>query len=228
MNKKPYILVSRSSNKNILLTNKLKQLGFQTLTLDLLEYKKLDINFNKYKEYKYCLVTSLYTAEILSKSLSVIYEYYLVVGSKSTNILRACFSNSIVISFKNVYELKKYIQGISSNQIIYFSGTVITSDIPKVKRVIIYDIIYLSYLPISFLEIINKVSISYIMLYSCMAMKKLLLLFEEYNIFDKIKYANIICISKELYLNAIKYFSYVKYSNISSENDMLDIIENCK
>ena len=223
MRNKPLLLIARSKDNNIIVKQKLVKWGYDVITLDLVQYQDLDIDFAHSKDYEYVIITSTRSAKIVSSKQ--FYKKYLVVGKVSGDIVKHYSPKSDIRIFNNVNEIQRYIKLLDCSKIIYFSANIISAKIKKVRRLIIYETKYLETLPREVIRKLQGNNLTYFMIYSRLTLDKLVGLFTSYDILDSIKNASVICISKNVADKAARYFTKVTYTSKPSEEEMLEMLQ---
>lgn len=225
------ILLTRSKEENESTAKKLQHLGFDSLSLPMIEYIDQPISNNDLSQYKHIIVTSKYAAKMAYSIYTWPVECW-VVGKKSASILKQNPYIKVTGIARNVKEILSIIDMIPEeeaeeffNSSVYLSGDVITENLsPFIKRIIIYKVLYTVSISKHQIDNISNNNIKYILVYSKNCAINLVRLIEKYNLFQYLRESTIIAISEEV----SDIFSRINIKSINSKEpnfeDMLKLL----
>jgi hypothetical protein len=220
------ILITRSSKENLHLEkyiiSKVKNASVDKI--DMIRYKQLDLDLSKFHlENKKIICTSKFCSEVLSKSVSSYCEA-LVVGAESANILSKNKFITKIQTFINVQDLKQNIDFSEKQRYVYFSGNIITEDIPNIERKEIYNVEYKYSLNNEEIEGIRKANV--ILFFSENTTKSFVNLLNAFKINNYIKEAFVVGISKKSVLPIETMVKKILYSKNHSKDEIINILNN--
>lgn len=225
------ILLTRSQVENEATSDKLSTLGFNSISLPIISYQNLNLEITD--QYTHIIITSKYAAKLISSKIKHKVECW-VVGKESAAILQNNPNITVTGIAKNIKSLLEIIALIPEkeahtffNNSIYYSGDIITEDLPEfIKRQIIYEISYLNEIEDKLLNEIQSKSLKYIMVYSKNCGIRLINLIHKHNLLPYLKDSVLIAISAEvadLFSNIIEKRLYA--TEPSFENMLKLLIE---
>lgn len=223
------ILLTRSvaQNKKLLQILSQSKNNWKIFQAPMLESKPLKINFNDFTQYNKIIITSKYAAEILQKNLSWKADIY-IIGQESANLIKHNDNAQKIYIFKSVELMQKYLKEniVTYNELIYFSGNVITKDISsKIKRQIIYQVDYITKINQETTQAINDNKINYILFYSLNSAKQFIKIAQNNNLLLQLSKITAITLSNKIGNYCKSYISNVLISDGLSNEAMINKIE---
>jgi uroporphyrinogen-III synthase len=197
------ILLTRSAIENQLTSEKLSSLGFSSISLPIISHQNLNLEITD--QSTHIIITSKHAAGLLAKAIKHKVECW-VVGKESAAILSKNPNIEVTGIAKNLQSLLEIISLVPEdealiffNKTIYYSGDVITHDLPSfIPRQIIYHTSYLSEIEPEVIEQIKITAIKYIFVYSKNCGTTLINLIHKHNLLPYLQDSALIAISPEV------------------------------
>ncbi len=221
------ILLTRSLDDNKILQNILASKKWDCINFPLFKSVNLFKEVIVPKKYSDIIITSKRAAKLLIENNGQTKNAW-VVGKISSDILKAKNYN-IKYMAKSAIELKTNLPSKIYDRLIYFSGNIITIEMPSpIDKIIVYEIKYKEKLTENDINILTK-GVEYVLLYSENCAKTLLTLIIKKNLLKSLEHATFIVISSKVAAVMSEYFKNVIICNGASEIlDKLTIYERTK
>lgn len=219
------VLITRSAEENLILSQKIKELGLNPLSTPMLSYEQLQYNFAKFAFYKNMIVTSKFAAKIVADG----YTYHIkafVVGEESAEILRSNKNIEVAGVYDNVEGLIGKNSTCNDVDTVYFSGNYISHEIPFATRYIIYNTHYTKEFSKNMLETIAQGRADFIMLYSKNSAINFIDLIKRYKSLQNLQNSVVIAISKEVADIVQDYVKRVFFPKKPNADEMIEILKN--
>jgi len=227
------VLLTRSPKENRKIIERINKfnLNFRYIECSLIKYKPLDFDINILNNYSNIIITSKYAASILAGHN--LKQDIWVVGNTSKKLLEnKKLENKglkVVYAAKNVDDLIDHFPTNLYEHTIYLSSNEITKDLPdKIKRHIIYNVEYLSELPLSVVKEFEN-NIDFILLYSQNSADTLIKLLRQNNLLGYLQKSLVIAISLKVANIVRPFLKNVVYCDEQNPNDIIKLLsENAK
>lgn len=213
------VLICRSREENLILKQCLQEQGFDVLALEGVKYSILKADFQEYRSHRIVVVTSKFAAKILSHYINYHIKCF-VVGHESANIL----SSNANIAISNIYpSVEDLISDLPhlNESIIYYSGNVISKDIPYARRIIIYNTCYLHGLTENEIEQVKLKQIDVIFLHSKKVAEHLFSALKASDLLSLIRKSVVIGISEKVLAPFIGFCAAYEHSKHYSQDEMI-------
>lgn len=231
------VLLTRSSKENRKIIERINKfnLNCRYIECSLIKYKPLDFDINILNNYSNIIITSKRAAIIIAKygiNKNSIDKNIWVVGNTSKKLLENKLANKglkVVYTAKNVDDLIDHFPTNLYEHTIYLSSNEITKDLPdKIKRHIIYNVEYLSELPLSVVKEFEN-NIDFILLYSQNSADTLIKLLRQNNLLGYLQKSLVIAISLKVANIVRPFLKNVVYCDEQNPNDIIKLLsENAK
>lgn len=216
------VIITRSHEENVMLTQKIKVLGLKPIASSMLSYKVVLCDFTKFKTYTDLVITSKFAAQIVAAGYPYNINAY-VVGDESAEILR----QNQKIHVKEVYDSISSLQrvvGLSPDNTLYLSGNHISEEIPFVDRHIIYNTEYAKSLSPAALEIICQNRVDFLMFYSKNSAQNFIALLKPHIHLQNLQNSVVIAISREVADVLVAYVKDVLYPERPNAAEMIELL----
>ena len=217
------ILITRNAQENIELASEISGLGYQCLCYPMFSWEKQDVDLSSLERFQNVIITSSIAAQITSDFIDKSIMAW-VVGAKTSAILSQNSHIEIVGTYNNISSLERNLPNIENRfGFIYLSGNYITQEIDNVKREIIYNTSYVSYLSSQLLDLILEVDV--IMFYSYHNANNFLNLLAAEKCLYLLRSKKIITISKNIALLFNNIDCKLYYSVNNNNKEMLELLK---
>lgn len=200
---RPRILLVRSEAKNISLQTRIPSNITDIISIPIISYQNISVDFRRFSRHNTLIVTSNYAANLISTKWLFPVDCY-VVGTASANLLARNPHIKIAGIFDNVTALEEKLQYDSSRPSLYLRGNIVTHALSSLaKEKILYHTIYKSFFSADEYASLAQ-GIDYVVLYSEQSAKRLILLLKREGLLHILHKSVVIVISKKV-ARAIPY-----------------------